>query len=448
MSDNDSNNPWMTGFAVLAGTAVVAITVVVLMGSGRLAVEEPLHESAERLRGRALAGGTDFSDTATTVTKSAGEPAPVAAVSAPAEDPLMASIRKVLETAHAVPNEALLTFKTRGELAAFLRQASGLGFKIISTVDGLNAVRVGFEDVGRLRDYLAAAKDAAPSLEANQWLTVPRLPKEDTSNQGGAVAVGENFLAEVNAVGDRTAWGKGIKVAVLDTGVKDHPTFGAGQVTHIDLVNDGKSLHSHGTSVASLIAGQDERVPGVAPGAEILDIRVADGKGYSVTSVLAQGIIEAANRGARIINISMGGYDDSALLRQAVAYAQQKGAFIVAAAGNESYDQLAYPAAIEQVVSVASVDGQNKQAYFSNSGKNLDFAAPGVGLSTAWETNMVATASGTSQSAGVVSGIMAANLSLGVRAPDLLRQMQRDARATGAPATQVGSGVARVTGRR
>jgi hypothetical protein len=78
----------------------------------------------------------------------------------------------------------------------------------------------------------------------------------------------------------------------------------------------------------------------------------------------------------------------------------------------------------------------------------LDFAAPGVGLSTAWETNMVATASGTSQSAGVVSGIKAANLSLGVRAPDLLRQMQRDARTTGAPPNQVGSGVARVTGRR
>lgn len=448
MSSSQDNNPWMTGFAVLAGTAVVAITVAVLMGSGRLALEEPLQENAGRLHGKELVGGTDFSEAATTVIKTGGEPALVAAVPEAEEDPLMASIRKVLESPHAVPNEALLTFKTRGELAAFLRQASGLGFKIISTVDGLNAVRVGFDDVGKLRDYLSSAKEAAPSLEANQWMTVPRLPKEDASNQGGAVAVGERFLAEINAVGDRTAWGKGIKVAVLDTGVKDHPTFGSGQVTHLDLVNDGKPMHSHGTSVASLIAGQDERVPGVAPGAEILDIRVADGKGYSVTSVLAQGILEAVNRGARIINISMGGYDDSALLRQAVAYAQQKGAFIVAAAGNESYDQLAYPAAIDQVVSVASVDGQNKQAYFSNSGKNLDFAAPGVGLSTAWETNMVATASGTSQSAGVVSGIMAANLSLGVRAPDLLRQMQRDARATGAPPTQVGSGVARVTGRR
>jgi len=448
MSDNDANNPWITGFALLAGTVVVAITVAVLMGSGRLAVEEPLQEGSARLRERALVGGTDFSEVSTTSTQAGGEAAVSKLESSPVEDPLLASIRKVLESPHAVPNEALLTFKTRGELAAFLRQAAGLGFKIIGTVDGLNAVRVGFEDAGKLRDYLAAAKEGAPSLEANQWMTVPRLPKEDKSNQGGAVAVGEQFLADINAIGDRTAWGKGIKVAVLDTGVKDHPTFASGQVTHIDLVNDGKPMHSHGTSVASLIAGQDERVPGVAPGAEILDIRVANDKGYSVTSVLAQGILEAVNRGARIINISMGGYDDSAMLRQAVAYAQQKGAFIVAAAGNESYDQLAYPAAIEQVVSVASVDGQNKQAYFSNSGKNLDFAAPGVGLSTAWETNMVATASGTSQSAGVVSGIMAANLSLGVRAPDLLRQMQRDARATGAPTTQVGSGVARVTGRR
>jgi thermitase len=446
MSDNDSNNPWMNGFAVLAGTALVAITVVVLVGSGRLAVDEPLVESAAQLRAKALVGGAAFTE-ATSSAPVTDQPS-AALVLVANEDPLMASIRKVLETAHAVPNEALLTFKTKADLAQFLRLAGGFGLKIIGTVDGLNAARVGFENASKLRDYLAAAKANAPSLEANQWMTVPRLPKEDAGNQSGSVPVGDNFLADINAVGDRTAWGKGIKVAVLDTGVKDHSTFGSGQVTHIDLVNDGKPLHSHGTSVASLIAGQDERVPGVAPGAEILDIRVADGKGYSVSSVLAQGIIEATNRGARIINISMGGYDDSALLRQAVAYAQQKGAFIVAAAGNESYDQLVYPAAIEQVVSVASVDGQNKQAYFSNSGKNLDFAAPGVGLSTAWETNMVATASGTSQSAGVVSGIMAANLSLGVRAPDLLRQMQRDARVTGAPPNQVGSGVARVTGRR
>jgi len=313
--------------------------------------------------------------------------------------------------------------------------AAGMGVALCASAEGARVLLV----------------ESTPLLGGTSALSagttwVPGTRHAAEVGQADSIETAESFLSR--AIGDRTAWGKGIKVAVLDTGVKDHPTFASGQVTHIDLVNDGKPMHSHGTSVASLIAGQDERVPGVAPGAEILDIRVANDKGYSVTSVLAQGILEAVNRGARIINISMGGYDDSAMLRQAVAYAQQKGAFIVAAAGNESYDQLAYPAAIEQVVSVASVDGQNKQAYFSNSGKNLDFAAPGVGLSTAWETNMVATASGTSQSAGVVSGIMAANLSLGVRAPDLLRQMQRDARATGAPTTQVGSGVARVTGRR
>ena len=113
---------------------------------------------------------------------------------------------------------------------------------------------------------------------------------------------------------------------------------------------------------------------------------------------------------------------------------------IVAAAGNEKYDMLAFPAAIPAVVSVASVDKNGRQAYFSNSGNGLDIAAPGVGLTTAWGSNMAAKVSGTSQSTGIVSGAIAAYLSWGVRSTDVVRQLEADARATGAPPNQVGSG--------
>ncbi len=355
-------------------------------------------------------------------------------------DSLMALIQRMLSGPRVVPNEALLTFRSKAAQAAFMRKAAGYGLRLVGTVNGLNAVRVGFDDPHALRDYLAAAGADKPTVEANYWLAVPHLPKSDETNQGGAVPVHDLF-SDINATGDRSQWGKGVTVAVLDTGVKDHLTFAPGQVTHVDLLNDGKPFHSHGTSVASLIAGQDEQAPGVAPATQLLDIRVADEKGYSVTSMVAQGIIEAVDRGANLINISLGGYDDSPILRQAVAYAASKGVPIFAAAGNDGYTELAYPAAISSVVSVGSVAGDDKQAYFSNSGNNLDFAAPGVGLTTAWDTNKIASVSGTSQSSAVATGVAAATLSMGISASNLDQQLKQRARATGATKDKVGAGV-------
>ncbi len=357
------------------------------------------------------------------------------------DDALTASLRATLEKPGAVENEAMLTFANKAAMKRFLQRAKGLGLDVMATLDGLNAVRVRYAKLSSLHDLLSGPTADQPTVDANLWLTVPRLPKEDVNNQGGTVATGDGMLKSIGATGDRSQWGKAITVAVLDTGIEAHPTFGAEQVTHVDLVADGSAMHSHGTSVASLIAGEDERVPGVAPAAHLLDIRVANEKGISVSSLLAQGIIEATNRGAQVINISMGSSSDSQLLRNAVAYATQRNVIIVAAAGNERQDQLAMPAGIPAVISVGSVDAKGKQASFSNSGAGLDIAAPGVGLTTAWGTNMAARVSGTSQSSAIVAGAVAAYLSRGMSYRDVLRQLQADARATGAPPNQVGSGV-------
>jgi subtilisin family serine protease len=160
--------------------------------------------------------------------------------------------------------------------------------------------------------------------------------------------------------------------------------------------------------------------------------------------VLSQGIVMATDRGAQIINISMGGYDDSEVLREAVAYALQKGVIIVAAAGNESYDQLAFPARIPGVVSIGSVDGKGVQAYFSDSGPGLMFVTPGVGLPVAWDTNMMAMASGTSQSAGVASGVFAYYLGLGLSPQDALARAQALAKVTPGTQYQRGYGMLQV----
>jgi subtilisin family serine protease len=90
---------------------------------------------------------------------------------------------------------------------------------------------------------------------------------------------------------------------------------------------------------------------------------------------------------------------------------------------------------------VASVDANNQQAYFSNSGTGLNLAAPGVGVITAWGTNLLASASGTSQSSALVSGAAAAYIGWGVPAADVATQLKTDARNVGESISQVGAGV-------
>ena len=441
MNPEPEQSTTSTVLALVVGALMIVFAVWVVAGSGLFSTTP---DPAKRATPQELAKASAADDPLQGPPKRAEPVDSGLGTAGLGGDTLMADLVKKLTKATAVPNEALLTFRSKAALAQFLRVAKEYGLEVVGTLNDLNAVRVRFASMEKLRDYLAASGQAAPLLEANQWMTVPRLAKPDGSNQGGAQPSGLAFLDAINAGGDRTGWGKGVTVAVLDTGVQANPTFGAGQVSHVDLVNDGSPFHPHGTSVASLIAGQDERVPGVSPDANILDIRVANDKGYSVTSVLSQGIIQATNLGAQVINISMGGYDDSQVLRDAVAYAQQRNVIVLAAAGNDGLDVLAYPAAISGVLSVGAVDATDKQAYFSNSGQGLTFVAPGVGLPVAWAADKMAIASGTSQAVAVASGGVAYELGLGLSPQNAVLVLQQNALVTGAPKAQVGNGVLRL----
>src|SRR5204863_541770 len=110
----------------------------------------------------------------------------------------------------------------------------------------------------------------------------------------------------------------------------------------------------HGTSVAALAAGSARDAPGVSPGANILSIRVTDANGTSDLFTISQAILAAVDAGAKIINISLGGYSTGPVLDSAIAYATKQGALIVAAAGNDQAAQLAWPAADSRVVSVGA----------------------------------------------------------------------------------------------
>jgi hypothetical protein len=174
-------------------------------------------------------------------------------------------------------------------------------------------------------------------------------------------------------------------------------------------------------------------------------VRVTDASGVSDLFTIAQGIVAAVDAGARLINISLGGYSTGSVLDAAIGYATQRGALIIAAAGNDQAAQLAWPAADPRVVSVGAIDRAEQQVSFSNSGAQLSLTAPGYGVQTAWLDGRRVTIDGTSASAPLVAGAIATVMTLNPaltprQAADLLARTANDAGAPG-PDAAFGQGI-------
>ncbi len=359
-----------------------------------------------------------------------------------------AELAEALQGRGVVPGEVLLTFKSPEALAALRARAGFYGLEILSVDPRLRTARVRYRDLAliqkELNEHAGDYQQAGPNYMA--W--VPGLPAQqgqtDASNAGGTQKFNNAGLAAIGATGDRSQWGNGVTVAVLDTGITDHSALAQVKITHLDLVKDGQPFDGHGTAMASLISGEDAMAAGVAPKAKILDVRVADAKGESNTMLLASGIVQAVDQGARVLNISLGSAGDSAVLRQAIQYAMSRNVVVVAAAGNEQMNALSLPAGYPGVISVAAVDASGAQASFSNSGSGLTLAAPGVGIVSAYSDGRLVIGSGTSQSTALVSGVAATVLGWGYQPQNLADILSRAAKPTGAPAEQVGAGVVQV----
>jgi thermitase len=343
-----------------------------------------------------------------------------------------------------VPGELLLSFKSREALNAFLLRAGAEGIEVRHSDSRLLTARVKYKDPAKMAAELRKNAKDYKNIGANYYVWVPgspEKPEKDSANAGGSAPFDSSALDAIGATGDRTRWGAGVKVAVLDTGVTDHVTLKGLKITHTDLIKDGQPFNGHGTAMTSLIAGRDERNGGVAPASEILDIRVADSTGRGDVASVAQGIMQAVDQGARLINISLGTTADASVLREAVAYARGRGVVVVAAAGNEQQSQLAYPAAYDGVISVAAVDANGTQAYFSNSGEGLFISAPGVGIVSGYSDNKMVIGNGTSQAAAITSGAVAALLSRNYASSSIPQILTNNVVRVQAPVTQVGAGI-------
>jgi hypothetical protein len=306
--------------------------------------------------------------------------------------------------AGALPGQRILVFKDQTALENFLKRA-GDRVRLMGRLDTLNALRIGFLDLGALASLLEGDEETSLVFPVD----VPPAPRNGNA-QAGAVALGAGLLEWLGIKGDNSTWGKGVRIAILDTGVASSPAFSS-MISTVNLVNlpaDLTQQNGHGTAAASMIIGRNPQTPGVAPGSEILSFRIANDLGQSDSYLLAQGIVAAVDAGASLINISMGSNGDSALVRKAIEYANASGTLIVAAAGNNGTNQVSYPAANDGVIGVGAVDALGNHLDFSNTGNQIEVSAPGFGVNAAWTNGQAMIVNGTSFSAPIVAGSIAA----------------------------------------
>jgi len=216
--------------------------------------------------------------------------------------------------------------------------------------------------------------------------------------------------------------GTGQVVAVLDTGVEATQPDLVGQVLQgqdfVDPTNVASDFArkdlfngTHGTAVAGVVAELDNTIMGIggAPAAQILPVRVLDNNGSGDFANVALGIQWAADHGATVINMSFGakGGQCSSSIQTQINYARSKNIVVVAAAGNNSSDQLGAPSGSGGVITVGASTQSNTKASYSNYGKFVDIGAPGDNIFVTKKTGTFLASSGTSFSAPFVSAAAA-----------------------------------------
>jgi subtilisin family serine protease len=266
-----------------------------------------------------------------------------------------------------------------------------------------------------------------------------------TSNDPYFVQGSQWHLSKIQAptAWDTTTGSASQIVAVIDSGVRSsHPDLVGKVLTGYDFVandNDATDENGHGTGVAGTVSpGSNNQIGvcGVAWANPILPVRVLDANGSGNYSAICNGIIYAADRGAKVINLSLGGTSSSRALQDAINYAWNRQCVIVAAAGNNGSNVAFYPAACTNVVAVSATNLNDTRPSWSNFGSYVDVSAPGVDILSVYGGDQYAAWNGTSFSSPVASGVLAlmaaANSTLtNVQLVDLLIKNSDDIGALG-----------------
>jgi subtilisin family serine protease len=210
--------------------------------------------------------------------------------------------------------------------------------------------------------------------------------------------------------------GKGVKIAVLDTGIdKEHTDLqiksGASFITNEPDFDD---YNGHGTHVAGIISALNNNIGvlGVSPDVDLYAIKVLDQNGFGNESSVIAGIQWAIDNDMDIINLSLASPQGSSALKSIVDKAYNNGMLLVGASGNSTkqvtgQDNVQYPAKFESVIAVGATDNNDQLASFTMYGNSLELVAPGVDISSTYKDNRIAYSSGTSMATPFVAGVLA-----------------------------------------
>ncbi|UKP00394.1 S8 family peptidase [Nostoc sp. UHCC 0870] len=223
------------------------------------------------------------------------------------------------------------------------------------------------------------------------WLGEMLRPQDGEEVQPSLTAPNDEYYSKqwnLHKIGIEGAWsqtkGSGVTVAVIDTGVtKVRDLQETKFVKGYDFVNDKEEAsddNGHGTHVAGTIAQATNNkygVAGIAYEAKLMPLKVLSAYGGGTVADIAEAIKFAADKGADVINMSLGGGGESQLLKQAIDYAHRKGVVIIAAAGNENENSASYPARYPRVIGVSAFGPNGEKAPYSNFGAGVDISAPG-----------------------------------------------------------------------
>jgi subtilisin family serine protease len=280
----------------------------------------------------------------------------------------------------------------------------------------------GGADVARAAQVLAASP-VVRYAEPNHRRQAFRQPNDDILSQQWALRNVQAFEAW-----DITTGGP-LVIAIVDTGVSaSHPDLASKLVGGYNAFSGGDDAgdnEGHGTAMAGVAAAESDNGSGIAGmcwDCRIMPVKVLDERGGGDDALIARGIRWAVDNGARIINLSLGGPDDTQTIREVIQYAHDRGALVIASSGNGQAEgnRTNYPAAYETVVAVSATGNSDVVTGFSTTGPQVDIAAPGVGIwSTQWfpgQGDTYAPENGTSPAAPYVAG--AAGLIWSLR-PDL-----------------------------
>jgi len=339
------------------------------------------------------------------------------------------------EAAWDIPGELVVDIKDDVEESAITGFLRGLGLTFHPTaLESETKVEIVDVPVGRMAEVIAKLR-GDPRVEVVEPLARVR-----------ALFVPDDPLLKeqwhMERVGATRAWdfasGRGVTVAVVDTGIacEDHGPFTKGTdlantacvggwnvVTGNEHANDDQG---HGTHVAGTIAQSTNNAiggAGLAFHARLMPVKVLNADGFGTTADVADGIRWAADHGANVINLSLGGPRNSRVLQKAIDHALSKNVVVVAAAGN-SGGSVGYPGASEGVIGVSATGPDDKIAKFSSRGSAVDIGAPGVSVTQQTICNKGRNKcetfpawNGTSMASPHVAGAAALVMSLGVTDP-------------------------------